>query len=44
MANMAGGLGALMPDLVRALADNGAETVSFNILYNKYSYKLLTLC
>lgn len=38
MANMAGGLGALMPDWLRALADNGADVVSLNIIHDTYEY------
>lgn len=36
MSSMAGGLGALMPDLVRGMADNGAEMVTLNIVYDRY--------
>lgn len=36
MSTMAGGLGALMPDLVRGMADNGASVVALNMIYDRY--------
>lgn len=39
MSTMAGGLGALMPDWLRALADNGANVVSLNLIYKTYEYQ-----
>jgi glucan phosphorylase len=36
MSTMAGGLGALMPDLVRGIADNGASVVALNMIYDRH--------
>ena len=36
MSEMAGGLGALMPCVIRGLADNGANVISLNMLYDRY--------